>query len=59
MRAGSVDVQGELVGNIMADATVFVRANGRLFGNVQARNLVVEAGAVLVGQMSIGEQAKG
>jgi cytoskeletal protein CcmA (bactofilin family)/ribosomal protein S27E len=54
LRVGSVDIQGELVSNIHAEMTVTVRSTGRLFGSVQSRGLVVEEGAVLVGQMNVG-----
>jgi cytoskeletal protein CcmA (bactofilin family)/ribosomal protein S27E len=54
LRVGSVEILGELVGDIFADVNVILRATGRLFGNVQARNLVVEEGAILVGKTSIG-----
>ena len=57
LRLGGADIAGELVANILAEHTVTVRAGGKLFGNVQARNLVVEAGAVIVGRMKIGEPA--
>ncbi len=54
LQLGSVDLGGELVGDIHADMTVTVRSTGKLFGNVHARNLVVEAGALIVGQCAIG-----
>jgi cytoskeletal protein CcmA (bactofilin family)/DNA-directed RNA polymerase subunit RPC12/RpoP len=54
LRLGGVDVAGELVANIFAEETVTLRAGAKLFGDVQARNLIVEAGAVLVGQIKIG-----
>ena len=57
LRVGAVDLKGELVGHIHAETTVTVRASGRLFGNVQARHLVVEEGAVLVGQVRVGGAA--
>jgi len=59
LRVGSADIRGELVADIGADVSVILRATGRLFGNVQARNLIVEEGAVLVGRASISasEQA--
>jgi len=59
LHVGAGDVHGELVGDIQADATVFVRTKGKLFGNVQAQNLVVEAGAIVVGQMAIRAKANG
>jgi cytoskeletal protein CcmA (bactofilin family)/DNA-directed RNA polymerase subunit RPC12/RpoP len=54
LRLGSADISGELVSDIRADMTVTVRSTGKLFGNVHARNLVVEAGALIVGQCAIG-----
>ena len=48
-----------LANDLQAKETVVVRASGRLFGDVQAANLVVEAGAVLVGQFRIGRPATG
>jgi len=54
LRVGSIEILGELVSNLVAEATVILRATGRLFGNVQARHLIVEEGAVLVGQANIG-----
>ena len=53
LRVGGVDIQGELVSHIQAETTVTVRSTGRLFGNFQARQMVVEEGAVLVGQVNV------
>lgn len=50
----AVEVLGEVTGDVRAAATVLVRSTGRLFGSVRAENLVVEEGAVLVGQARIG-----
>lgn len=58
LRVGAVEIIGELVSDIQAETTVILRATGRLFGNVQARDLVVEEGAVLVGQTKIGAPDK-
>lgn len=54
LRVGSAEILGELVSDIHADLTVILRATGRLFGNVFARNLIVEEGALLVGQARVG-----
>jgi len=48
------EISGELAANIYATGTVRVRATGRFFGDVEALNLVVESGAVLVGSAKIG-----
>ena len=57
LRVGSVEVRGELVSNVEAETSVVIRSTGRLFGNVQARNLVVEEGAIVVGKMTVGQLA--
>jgi cytoskeletal protein CcmA (bactofilin family) len=48
------DISGELVATLQAGGTVRLRASARFFGAVQARNLVVESGAVFVGTARIG-----
>ena len=53
LRVGSVEVAGELVSDVHADLTISLRSTGRLFGNVQARNLVMDAGAILVGSVEV------
>ncbi len=58
LRLGSVEIKGELVAHIEAEASVIVRASGRLFGNVRARNLIVEEGAILVGRVTVGEVSR-
>jgi cytoskeletal protein CcmA (bactofilin family) len=58
LKVGSAEISGELAADVIAADTVIVRASGLLFGNVQARNLVVEPGAVVVGAMRIGEGGK-
>ena len=54
IRVGSAEIAGELVASLRAEAAVTVKSTGRLFGNVDAQSLVVEAGAVVVGSMEIG-----
>lgn len=50
----SVDIAGELVSNVHIPGTVILRASAHLFGDVEAANLIMESGAVLVGQVKIG-----
>jgi len=50
----SVDIAGELVSNFNIPGTVILRASAHLFGDVQAAHLIMEPGAVLVGQVKIG-----
>jgi len=52
--AESVEILGEWVGNIKTTGTVRLRSSGKMFGDVEAGNLVVEDGAVMVGRVTIG-----
>lgn len=54
IRVGSAEISGELAADLRAEENVIVKATGRLFGNVDARGLVVEEGAVVVGHLQIG-----
>jgi cytoskeletal protein CcmA (bactofilin family) len=48
------DIAGELLANVHAAGTVTLRATARFFGDMRAANLVVESGAVVVGQLRLG-----
>jgi cytoskeletal protein CcmA (bactofilin family)/DNA-directed RNA polymerase subunit RPC12/RpoP len=50
----SVEIAGELVANVRIAGTVHLKAGAHLFGDVEAANLVMEPGAVLVGRIKIG-----
>jgi len=52
----NADIAGELVASLHVTGTVCVRSSARLFGDVVAGGLVVEAGAVFVGQARVGGQ---
>ena len=54
IKAGSAEIAGELAANLHAEGLVLLRATGRLFGDVEAKHLVVEEGAVMVGKAKIG-----
>ena len=51
---GAADIAGELAAHLCADGMVLLRTTGRLFGDVEAKDLVVEEGAVWVGKAKIG-----
>jgi len=53
---GSAEIAGELAANLRARGTVTLKATARMFGNVDAENLVVEDGAIVVGEMQIAPQ---
>lgn len=57
LRFGAADIGGELAADLHATGTVRLKATARFFGAVQARNLVVENGAVFVGTARIGSPA--
>jgi len=52
------EISGELVANIKGGRTIVIRSTGRLFGDVQAENIVIEPGAVIVGEMKIAPSAR-
>ncbi|HEY5911740.1 MAG TPA: polymer-forming cytoskeletal protein [Verrucomicrobiae bacterium] len=51
---GGAEIGGELVANINATGKVVLNSTARMFGNVTAGQLVVEAGAVFVGAARVG-----
>lgn len=55
IRIGSAEIAGELAADLCAENTVLLKSTARLFGDVTAKNLVVEAGAVLVGRVRVGQ----
>jgi cytoskeletal protein CcmA (bactofilin family)/DNA-directed RNA polymerase subunit RPC12/RpoP len=56
LNVGDAEISGELVANVLGTGTVHLRPTARMFGNVTAANLVIEAGAVFVGAASIGRR---
>ena len=53
IRVGGAEIGGELVADVNATGTVVLKSSARMFGDVAAPNLVVEAGAVFVGKARI------
>jgi cytoskeletal protein CcmA (bactofilin family)/DNA-directed RNA polymerase subunit RPC12/RpoP len=53
VRCGGAEIAGELVANLNASGTVVLKSTARMFGDVAAGHLVVESGAVFVGQARI------
>lgn len=54
LHAGAAEIVGELVADLQVSGTVHLRPTARLFGNVEAGHLVVEANAVFVGAARVG-----
>ncbi|MBU6402697.1 MAG: hypothetical protein KGS61_20440, partial [Verrucomicrobia bacterium] len=57
IRVGSAHIAGELAADLMATGRVLLASTARLFGNLEARDLLVEAGAVVVGYAHVGLSA--
>lgn len=53
VRVSNVEVAGELAANLHVNGRVHLTASARFFGDVEAGDLVVESGAVLVGAVHI------
>ncbi|MFQ5828176.1 MAG: polymer-forming cytoskeletal protein [Candidatus Methylomirabilia bacterium] len=49
IRAGSVVVNGEVVGNIQADERIELKGTARLFGDMEAPMVVIEEGVLFEG----------
>jgi len=54
LQLGGAEIFGELAANISSTGTVRLKATARMFGDIQAKNLVIESGAVFVGEARIG-----
>lgn len=50
----SAEIAGELAANLVVEETVVLKSTARLFGDLKAKNLVMEDGAILVGHLQIG-----
>lgn len=54
----SAEIAGELAADVLATDRVILKATAKLFGNLEAANLVVEEGAVVVGRMGVGGKSE-
>jgi cytoskeletal protein CcmA (bactofilin family)/DNA-directed RNA polymerase subunit RPC12/RpoP len=50
----SAEIAGELVADVQVEGTMVLKSTARFFGNIEAGNLVVEEGAVVVGNLRLG-----
>jgi cytoskeletal protein CcmA (bactofilin family)/DNA-directed RNA polymerase subunit RPC12/RpoP len=57
LRIGGAEIAGELVATLHSAGTVLLKSSARLFGDVQAANLVIESGAIFVGAVRVGRPA--
>jgi cytoskeletal protein CcmA (bactofilin family) len=59
LMVGSAEIAGELAASLQATGTVTLKSTARCFGDVTAGNLVIEEGAVVVGNLRIGSSITG
>ena len=57
-RAGTIQLDGQVKGNLIADTKVHLSASARLEGDLETARLEVAEGAVLVGRCTIGVDGK-
>lgn len=50
----TAEIAGELVANLQATSTVVLKSTARFFGNIEAAEMIVESGAIVVGNARIG-----
>jgi predicted RNA-binding Zn-ribbon protein involved in translation (DUF1610 family) len=56
VNAGEVSIAGEVRGQVISNSTLVVEATGRCYGEVVARALRVDKGAVFVGPVRLNEE---
>jgi cytoskeletal protein CcmA (bactofilin family) len=54
LKIASAEIAGELAADVLATGLVILKSTARFFGDVEAANLVVEEGAVVVGRVRVG-----
>lgn len=53
VRAGSAKISGEVKGNLKVKESLELTATARIMGDIEAKILVIEAGALLYGKISM------
>jgi cytoskeletal protein CcmA (bactofilin family)/DNA-directed RNA polymerase subunit RPC12/RpoP len=54
LNVGTAEIAGELAANLRVTGTITLKSSARMFGDLEAGDLVIEEGAVVVGKMRIG-----
>ena len=54
VKVGSAEIAGELTANLLADGTVILKSTAKVFGDIEAGDLKIEDGAVVVGRTRVG-----
>lgn len=55
VRAGSIEIRGHVVAELIAETSVYIHKNASLEGNVTAKAITVEKGGIFSGQLIIGQ----
>jgi cytoskeletal protein CcmA (bactofilin family) len=56
MKVGTIEIRGQMTGEVVAETTVEIHKSGSLDGSVTARSINVEKGGKFTGQLIIGQQ---
>lgn len=56
LKVVSAEIAGEVVANVHVSGTITLKATARWFGDISAKDVVVEEGAVIVGTLRIGSK---
>lgn len=54
LKLGGAEISGELIANVQVEGTFVLKSTAKMFGDIEAKTLVVEEGAIAVGKMRIG-----
>ncbi|QCK13951.1 bactofilin family protein [Mangrovivirga cuniculi] len=55
---GQLDVEGTIAGNVACKSKVICKSTAKITGEIKSNDLKVEAGALINGKISIGNQEK-
>jgi cytoskeletal protein CcmA (bactofilin family)/ribosomal protein S27E len=55
VRAGSIEIRGRMIAEVIAETSVHIHKNASLEGNVTAKAITVEKGGIFSGQLIIGQ----
>ena len=59
IHASSIDIKGEVRGNIISDHRVHIHAPAKVFGNIESPNLVIDPGVVFEGETRMNHKTDG
>ena len=59
IKTGTVVVYGKIYGNLTVTDRVDLKASAEVIGDIKAKTLAIEAGAIFVGKSTVGTPAQG